>query len=229
MSHKDAMAHFREFTNSTQQSPDPFELPVGAASKDPITHLLTIFTQAGLQYHNAEMRVFYNRKTMPKTEMAKRLFTYHVLLPTIWQFAASGFQWNNPDQIRAAIVGPLGYVWILGDGLKNIVGLVVAMMMKTKKPQMQTKSDLLETQLKATYEALKGIEQLVFKGGLTAEEAFGFIEDLAVAVGPYTGAMSGGVRYTAGVIKGGMAMSHGEYAYTMRKIMGFSDNAAKNK
>jgi hypothetical protein len=54
----------------------------------------------------------------------KTLVMYHVVLPSLYQFAANGFQWDNKDQARAAILGNFSEVFVAGDILTGLMNSV---------------------------------------------------------------------------------------------------------
>lgn len=49
---------------------------------------------------------------------ASSVILSHMLLPAIFQFVANGFRWDDEDQLRAAVLGNLNYLFILGNLLE---------------------------------------------------------------------------------------------------------------
>jgi hypothetical protein len=225
MTHEQAMDHFRRFTNKSQQSPDLAQLPSHLSDPNPVVRLVTLFRQAPYQYLNLEMQAIFNRKTVPVSETARKLFVYHLLLPTIWQFVANGFNWDDSDQWRAAILGPLASIAIAGDILSNLVSWGVAKVLDEQTPQWRTNMDLVETFAKKVQETLDAVATIVDEGGVDAETFFTLIQDLAMAVSPVGGAVSGATRIAAGAAKGVVSALEGEYPDAVRRVIGFSDYA----
>ena len=225
MTHEQAMDHFRRFTNKSQQSPDLAQLPSQISDPHPLSRLLTLFKQAPYQYVNLMAQAIFNAKTVSPLETARKLFVYHMLQPLIWQFVANGFNWDDKDELRAAILGPLGNLVIAGDLLTNLVDWGMAKVFDEQNSQWRTNMDLIETLTKKTHETLEAVATIVDEGGVDAETFFTLIQDLAMAVSPVGGAVSGATRIVAGAAKGVVSALEGEYPDAVRRVIGFSDYA----
>jgi len=223
LTHAEAMDHFRYFTNKTQQSPDPFQLSSALSDPNPITRLLTIFTQAKVQYFNQMARTVFNAKTTSPTETARKLFVYHALLPMLWQFVANGFHWDNEEELTAGILGPLAYLHITGDAYTNFVAWGWAKVYDEKDPQWRSNNDVIDSYSKTVGKTVKKFHEIVAEGGLDDEDTWGFIQDLAMATAPVGGAVSGAAAYTAGAFGAGTSKAlDGEYLDALQKYMGYS-------
>lgn len=223
ISHEEAMDNFREFTNKTQQSPDMMQLSGALSDPNPVTRLMTMFTQAPVQYFNAEYRAIANWRTDGLGNTARKIFVYHFLLPTIWQLAANGLNFDKKDQAVAAILGPLSYIYFVGEGLKNFVGMVVAKTMDDENPAWREDNDAFQSYTKTVEKLVKGVLTLVEDGGLDTEDTLGLIQNLAKASAPVGGAISGAAEYGVGILKGMGHALEGDFYSAARKWIGYSD------
>lgn len=229
MSEVDALRHFQEFTNKTQQSGDISQMPGEIASPNPWVRLLTTFKQAQYQYFNQYMDTIWNAKRMSPAEVGRKLFVYHAILPTVWQFAANAFRWDARDQLRALILGPAGELVIVGDALHNIVNWGWAKIYNEKDPGWQSNNDLLQSYAKDVGDTLDGFYSLFEKGGVTAEEGLTLVKDLASALTPALGAFAGIPKQAISMAEGFGDMEDGEYLKGLYHFLGYSDYAIEGK
>jgi len=225
MSHEKALDAFERFTDSTQQSPNPFEMSMTLASQNPIVHLTTMFTQFPTQLFNAEMRTLANWQTVPKTETLRKLIVYHVLLPQLWTLVLTGFKPDKVDALAALILGPFDAIYIVGDVIQNVIRKLAADAMGEKTPDIRTKGDVLDSVVNSAHKLMQEVPKAFKAGGPSLEESLKIINDLAVATSPATGAVGGLVRYGAGVIGGGQRAARGDYRDAFLKWFGWSDYA----
>ena len=121
-SHSQALEEFEKATASTQQSGDLDQLSDWQRG-GPIAKLFTMFTSAQNQYFRKELSAVRNliKGRMTPKEAAKRIFIYHFLLPMFFQWVSDFGKWNKDEQLRAAILGSLNGIFILGNMLDTIV------------------------------------------------------------------------------------------------------------
>lgn len=225
MSHEQALEHFESFTNSTQQSPDPFELSMTLASQNPVVHLMTVFTQFPTQLFNAEMRAIANWRTVPKTETARKLFVYHILLPQLWTLTLNRFKWDNVDNLAALILGPFDALYIVGDVMQNAIRFLAAKALREKAPNMKIGGDIVESVAKSMFDLMEAVPKVFKQGGPSLKTSLEIINDLAIATAPVTGAAGGLLRYGTGVVEGARRAAREDYLNAFWKWMGYSNYA----
>lgn len=77
----------------------------------------TMFMTSPQQYYNhlsaGYRNLYYGRGS--KAENVKRIAIAQFVLPMIFQFMASGFEWEDEDQLRAVLMGPFNGLFIAKD------------------------------------------------------------------------------------------------------------------
>ena len=111
-------------TVATQQSTDIDQM----SSLQRTSSFFRVFTQF-MSSANALTRAEYNAildvggargiikggGRITRKQFAKRILILHVVIPTLIQFIANGFTWDDEDQGRAALLGTLNGLFIFGD------------------------------------------------------------------------------------------------------------------
>jgi len=122
LSHAEAITFFEEQTSSAQQSADLSQLSVWQRGSS-FTKLFTMFTSSQNQYFRREAAAIRNLAAgrVSAKQAVKTVAIYHFILPMLFQFVASGFKWDDKDQLRAAITGAGNGVFILKDVLDSII------------------------------------------------------------------------------------------------------------
>lgn len=120
---EEAMKAFEKSTAAAQQSADLNQLSRLQASKNPFMRTLGMFMSAPNAYYRAEKRAIRQmlRGEIGKAEAAKKIAIMHLVLPSLFQFIADGFAWDDKDQARAAILGSLNGFLVLGSVLESAV------------------------------------------------------------------------------------------------------------
>ena len=230
-----ALRNFQEFTNKTQQSGDLSQMPSEISSTNPFTRLLTSFKQSQYQYFNNYMDTIWNAKRMSPGLVAKKLFVYHALMPSIWQFVANAFRWDSRDQVRAFILGPTGELVIVGDALKHLVNWGWSKVYSEKKYNWYESKNLLESYFKDVQQTIDGVYDLASTGKMKADEGLDLIKNLAGALTPVLGAKAGVPKQAVKIVKGAQSIGKGEYLDGLYQFMGYSeydiaaDDRAKKK
>lgn len=85
--------------------------------------LFTMFTSSQHKYFLRELTVIRNAIAGRATpaEVAKVVAIHHIIIPTLFQIIANGFKWDDEDQLRAMLTGPLNGAFILGDFIDGFV------------------------------------------------------------------------------------------------------------
>jgi hypothetical protein len=173
----EAIRIFEQVTESTQQSADLSELSVFQRGGS-LAKLFTMFLSSPNQYFRKEVaairNLFAGRQSVRQT--AKTLAIFHVLLPVLFQFVSDGFTWDEDEQERAVILGPLNGIFILGDILDGITRKALGLrVFDDEVPVLSVKDD-----------AIKAMK-LVQADDLDTEETMRAIRGFAGLVGSLTG------------------------------------------
>ncbi|MCK5602577.1 hypothetical protein KAR91_11925 [Candidatus Pacearchaeota archaeon] len=136
MSHEEAIRMFESITESTQQSADLSEQSFfqrggafsGSAASS-FSKLFTMFLSSPNQYLRKEIGAIRNAMAgrISKKQLTKTIIIYHILLPMFFQWVSDRFTWDEDEQKRAMILGPLNGFFIIGDGLDYIIRSAIGM------------------------------------------------------------------------------------------------------
>jgi len=61
-----------------------------------------------------------------KIQNLKTIAIYHFLVPMLWQFFADGFEWDDDNQERAAVLGTLNGIFMVGSAFENLIQYAVS-------------------------------------------------------------------------------------------------------
>lgn len=64
------------------------------------------------------------QKIATQSEYAKRFLIYWVVLPSVFQYVADGFEWEEDNQARAMILGAFNYIPAFGNAIQTISGKI---------------------------------------------------------------------------------------------------------
>lgn len=119
---KKALDFFARASNSAQQSGDASELSA-LQRGGPFERLFTMFKSSQNQYMRKEIMALRNayHGRIPKKELYKQLAIFHVLLPVLFQWASDFFAVRPEKLARAAVMGNLNGLFIVGDFLDMAV------------------------------------------------------------------------------------------------------------
>lgn len=229
MSEVDALRRFTEVTNKTQQSGDITQMPEELNSSNPLVAMWTTFRQAPYQYFNQYMTTIWSAGRMGKPELIRRLAVFHVILPTIWQFIANAFRWDNRDQARAAILGPLSSLFLVGDALQHIVNWGWAKVYDEKTPNWRGDSNLLMSYMEDVDDTLNGVYDYISKGKMKSEDFIDLMNDAANVLAPVIGGYAGVIKQGASVASGMEAAGKDDYTEAALKFIGYSDYAIEGE
>ena len=121
-SHEFAIREFERITAKTQQSADIDQLS-DFQKGNALARTFTMFLSAPNAYYRAELRAIrqFKRGEISNKEFGKKIAIYHFLIPSLFQFVANGFRFDEEDQLIAAISGSLNGFLILGEVITNAV------------------------------------------------------------------------------------------------------------
>jgi hypothetical protein len=211
---EEAIRKFEQVTESTQQSADLSELSAfqrgGSFAK-----LFTLYRSSPNQYIRKEMGALRNlmagRQGVGKT--AKTLAIFHLLLPMLFQFVSDGFTWDEEEQKRALVFGPLNGIFIIGDILDGIVRASLDMRTYDSEIPMMSIGD----------DVIKGV-RAIKDDDLTDEEFLRAVRGLAGATGALTGVP---LRTVVDIGAGVDEMLTGDYEQGAAQVLGWSPSVAK--
>jgi hypothetical protein len=124
--HAKAIVDFEMATERSQQASDVKDLGHFQRGGS-LYKLFTMFMtspQAYYRHVSGGYRNLINRRGST-AENLKRIAIAQFVLPMLFQFVASGFEWDEEDQKRAILMGPLNGLFILKDFAEPIVEAIV--------------------------------------------------------------------------------------------------------
>jgi len=135
MSMEDIISEYEEFGSDTQQSSDISRLS-NVQTGGSIYKLFTIFkssTRAYFQKEVGAVNSLFKEGGLTKNnlkEVAKIMYIYHFMLPTLFQFVVNMGGWSEEDREeykRAMILGNFNGVAIVGDAVTSLVRAAMGM------------------------------------------------------------------------------------------------------
>jgi hypothetical protein len=204
--------------STTQQSTDIDKLS-SLQRAGPIGRTLTMFMTARMALLRGEIRAIrqVKRGKIGYREFGKRMAYYHLIMPMMIQYIASGFEWEDDRQFVAALLGQLNSLVIFGDIL-----MVAAEDIFAEGGSQWQRGDELPVQ---------SIFREIWAGVYDAIESGGDIEELLEAVGDITaaiGLVAGQPLDQIGNILGGVAdVTEGDIEKGLKRIWGFSEKVAE--
>lgn len=185
-----AMKKFEGATKRTQQAGDPEDLGSiqrgGSFMKLFTTYMTTPFqywriVEASTRNLGLFQKFGGSVKRGTRAGNLKNIFIMWVVLPTLFQFVADGFEWKEKRQKRAVILGPLGFPLIIGDAFESIIRFITKddVFSDTFTPSaLSAMTDLT----KASKNAYKLLDE-----DTTGEDVFEVVEDMMISMGRITG------------------------------------------
>ena len=112
----EAIRIFERAMNNTQQSTDIDQLGSWQRSGG-VGRFLTMFMTARFALLRGEQRMWRRaaRGKLSAFEFGKQFAGYHIAMPTLIQWIANGFRWDDTDQLVAILLGQLNALVIIGD------------------------------------------------------------------------------------------------------------------
>jgi hypothetical protein len=123
--HEEALEQFEISTESAQQATGIKDLSVyqrGGSIQKGLTMFMTSLSSYARHWEGGLRGLITGRGS--KTENLKRIAITHIVLPTMFQLAASGGEWDEEKMKRAWALGPLNGLFIWRDILSGIADQV---------------------------------------------------------------------------------------------------------
>jgi len=118
--HKEALYQFDMATKRSQQAGDTMDLAY-LQRLGSIGNLFTMFLTAPLAYYRNMSAGMRNLKGgRGSASDVKRVLLTWTILPMLFQWIASGFEWDEEAQARAALVGPLNGLFMAREAIEAI-------------------------------------------------------------------------------------------------------------
>ena len=175
----------------TQQSPHIEDLSHFQTSGS-FLKLMSMYQTTPIQYYRKSIEAVrnarYGRST--KKDAAKKVFIYWVLLPSLFQFVASGLRWDDENQLRAIMFGPLNYYPAVGNLLQTVYGVSQGEWWRDSASAVSPMFSLLDKVVGGFGDLIKG-----FTEG-DEEDIIDAVKDLGSATAQVTGVPEAGPRRT---------------------------------
>jgi hypothetical protein len=116
VSEAQALVEFGRMTVATQQSTDIDQMS-SLQRTSSLMRVATQFMSSANALTRAEYNAILDRRAgrITRKQFAKRILILHIVIPTLIQFIANGFTWDDEDQGRAALLGTMNGLFIIGD------------------------------------------------------------------------------------------------------------------
>lgn len=116
VSEAQALVEFGRMTVATQQSTDIDQMS-SLQRTSSLMRVATQFMSSANALTRAEYNAILDRRAgrITRKQFAKRILILHIVIPTLIQFIANGFTWDDEDQGRAALLGTMNGLFIVGD------------------------------------------------------------------------------------------------------------------
>lgn len=147
--------------------------------------MATMFMSSQNKYYQRYAGVIRNaiRGRATPQQLAKVIAIHQFILPMIFQFVADGFKWDDEEQLRAAVTGPVNGIFIAGDVYEAVVRVLLNEGLEFNLERYQTKNNLLEPM----DGIVKAVEALDI-GNTDFEDVIDAVNKFMVySVGPVTG------------------------------------------
>ena len=213
LSQKAALTEFERFSEATQQSAD-LSIQSDIQRMGSIAKLFSMFLSAPNLYVRKELGAVRNLLAGRGSPLghAKTLFIYHVLLPSLFQLVTDAFNWDEDNQKRAVILGPLNGLFIIGEGIELLVSKALGVRAFGSEVAPYTAAKDFG---KFITEAIR----LISEGDLTDEEFYRGTRGLAGGVGAVTGLPT---KQVVDLVKSGSDFVDGEYEKAFKEFIGYS-------
>ena len=213
VSKKDAILEFEKFSEQTQQSAD-LSIQSHFQRKGSVSKLFTMFLSSPNLYMRKELGAIRNLlagRGSVKDHM-KTITIYHLILPMFFQWVSDAFDWDEKEQLRAVILGPLNGIFIVGDGIDYIIRKALGLRTFSKEVALYSGVNDLG---KFVSEAV----EYVADGSMTDEDFYRASSGLAGAMGSVTGLP---LKQTVNTVKTGQDFLDGEFEKAVKELLGYS-------
>jgi hypothetical protein len=205
VAHENAIREFELATRFTQQASDVADLGFWQ-SQSSFTKLGTMYMTAPLAYQRAvssgvraAIQGFNGRNWGVFRKGVKTAFVGHVLLPTLFQFVANGFELDDEqdkrDLIWAAALGNINNIFAVGDMMQFVIDSAIR-----KKPwdyQGSPVESIATDMNKAVKEAIQVVEKIAEGEELSLEDYLDAIDNFSKPAAYATGAPWPGIYRSA--------------------------------
>ncbi len=213
MSHEKAIVEFEKVSELAQQSSD-LSIQSHIQRAGSFAKLFTMFLSSPNLYLRKELgaiRGLLSGRGSVKDHM-KTIAIYHIMLPMFFQLVSDMFDWDEDEQLRAVILGPLNGLFIVGDMLTAIYRKAAGLPTFGNEIAITGAAEDLG---KATKEAVRFISE----GDLTDEQFYRAVRGLAGATGAYTGLP---LKQAVDQVKTGVDFVDGEFEKALKGLLGYS-------
>jgi len=215
-SHKEAIKKFESVTESTQQSGDISEQSYWQRGGS-LAKAATTFRSSPNQYLRKELQAVRGILTQrgSLTQHAKTLVIYHVVLPTLFQWVSNGFVWDKDEQKRAAILGSLNGLFMLGDGIDYVL-----------RKMLKLRSFGMQPTILSVFKDLGDLIGIAKKENKTSEDNLRAARKAADVTGKMTGLP---IKALVDIEQGVEKISDGKLEEGLKQVAGLSPYIAGQK
>jgi hypothetical protein len=215
--HEEALHQFDVATKRSQQAGDVMDISYLQSYGGSLGKMFTMFMTAPLSYYRNSAAALRNMASGRKGANLKRLIVSWALLQMLFQWVASGFDWEPEKQLRAALVGPLSGLFIIRDITDSMMGALVEGRPPFWSVGTPPPLTTIAPAARAMFHLHKGIEE-----GWDTEEFLKMVDNLAKTTGHLTGLP---YQPVARVAKGMATAAAGETEHPVRRAIGYSERA----
>ncbi len=203
---EEALKAFVESARATQQSSDLDQLSRIQASKNPFYRAMSMFMSAPNAYWRAEKRAIRQliRGKITPQEAGKKIFIFHFLLPMLFQYISDGFDFDEKNQTRAAVLGSLNGFIILGSVLVDAGAAAQGIYFKRDDLNFVT-----------------GVSDLFLAGARSFKNGEIEIEDILIAAGQVSGAP---VKQIINIVEGIEDINKDDPVKGIKRVLGWTKN-----
>lgn len=213
MSPAKAIIEFERFSEMTQQSSD-LSLQSDIQRMGSFAKLFSMFLSAPNLYMRKELGAVRNLMAGRGSKLGhmKTIAIYHMVLPMFFQLVTDMFDWDEENQKRAVIMGPLNGIFIIGDGIEYFVSRALG---QRAFPMQVAILSVFEDLSKFTTEAIEWVAE----GEMTDEDFYRAIRGLAGFMGALTGTP---LKQAVDQVKTGQDFIDGEHEKAIKELLGYS-------
>ena len=215
---KQGITKFEDISSSTQQSAASADQSVMQRG-NPLMKMFTVFLSSPNLYFRKVIGAFRNLKAGrgSKIQHAKTIAIYWFLIPILFQLISDFGRWDEKEQKRAMILGPMNGIFIVGDGLNYILREVMGM-------KRFNQNEIYQTIFSDIVKAMKSTVDMV--DDTTTENVMQAIKDLSNISGKATGLP---LKYGYDITRGIADTMSGKYVKGIGEMAGWSEYVIKQK
>lgn len=207
---KVGIREFEAATTESQQSGDISEQSHWQRAGD-VAKIFTMFKSSPNQYFRIWASAIRNMASgrITTKQFVKTMVVYQVIMPTVFQLISNFGRWDDKDQLRSVILGPLNGIFILGDFFDTAARVAIG----------QRRFDFQLPIYDVFEEAIRALEALVNDDGISEDDLIKAIEEAGSAAGSAFGLPS---DFVITNVKGIGDIINGDVKEGVAQLLGWS-------